>query len=131
MRSLAEIEADPRRRADLAAPVQSGPPDGAAGLAIPVLLAWSPVAGALGYDLRVEETETAATIIDTLLPPDTLFAVTDLGLGEIYRWRVATRSACGVGPPAAGGPSPLAIAFALATVPSNGRRTSPWTSSFA
>ncbi|MFH1682129.1 MAG: Ig-like domain-containing protein [Candidatus Eisenbacteria bacterium] len=88
-------------RPGLAPPAPTSPPDGASGLPIPVRLAWGAVDGAEGYALRVEEPGSGAVIADTLLPPDPAFLLASLGIGDTYRWRVATRSVCGVGVPSA------------------------------
>lgn len=110
-------------RPGLAAPALRSPPDGAVGLPIPVLLAWEPVEGAEGYAVRIEEIASGALVVETLLPPtDTSFLASELGLGTRYRWRAATRSACGVGVPGAWRTfGTLAIApSALASDPANG-----------
>ncbi|RPJ46481.1 MAG: hypothetical protein EHM19_04120, partial [Candidatus Latescibacterota bacterium] len=106
----------------LASPDLAVPPEGAAGLAIPVFLSWRAVEGAVGYAVRVEEAVSGESVVDTLAGPDTALVVGGLDLATDYRWRVATRSPCGLGVPSGWRTfATLSIApSALATFPANG-----------
>lgn len=85
----------------LVAPVLSGPPSGASNLPIPVTMSWTPVPGAAGYYLEVQDPNASVVVLDSLLPASPSVTIGGLSLGERYLWRVATVDDCGPGIPSA------------------------------
>ena len=71
-------------------PILVQPPDGGTGLSNPILLDWSSVSGASGYDYQVYEGSTLVTA-NSNGPITSSYVRVNLGFEKTYRWRTRAR----------------------------------------
>ncbi|MBK7090630.1 MAG: hypothetical protein IPH59_02735 [bacterium] len=79
------------------APNYVSPANGATGLAQPVALDWSDIAGAIAYQVQVDDNSSFASTVIDQQPASSTVSASGLTGGTVYYWRVRAQNVCGWG----------------------------------